>query len=349
MQVGSTAELETVLPALPAEAMLLEFYAARGDIYLCLLGPRGLDIRAVAPAAEVARHHRRLQFQLGKFALGADFVEKFGATIDAATTAALSALYRSLIAPVRAELRCRHLVVVPHGLLHHLPFHALFDGERYLIDDFTISYAPSATVFRLCQERAGGPGEGVLVVGVPDDRAPLIVEEARAVAELFPGSRLLLGREASRESLVALGAGRRIVHIATHGHFRRDNPMFSAIPLGDGRLSLFDLYDLRLEADLVVLSGCGTGLSEVEGSDELVGLTRGLLYAGARSVMATLWDVNDESTAALMRSFYRGLLDDPRPADQLRRAQRELRQRYAHPYYWAPFLLIGRPDLTPQD
>ena len=118
----------------------------------------------------------------------------------------------------------------------------------------------------------------------------------------------------------------------------------SSIQLGAGRLSLFDLYDLELNAELVMLSGCGTGLSEVRGGDEIVGLARGLLYAGARSVGVTLWDVNDKTTAELVRAFYRELVEtDADPARALRRAARHLRDSHPHPYYWAPFVLIGSP------
>ena len=95
------------------------------------------------------------------------------------------------------------------------------------------------------------------------------------------------------------------MHIATHGMFRRDNPMFSSIRLGDGPLSVYDLYELRLSAELVTLSGCGTGLSVVVGGDEQLGLVRGLLYAGARAVLLTLWDAYDSSTADFMKSVLR--------------------------------------------
>jgi CHAT domain-containing protein len=181
------------------------------------------------------------------------------------------------------------------------------------------------------------------VLGVADERAPHILGEAQAVAEALPEATLLLGEEASEEALRRRGAGCRFVHIATHGLFRRDNPMFSAIQLGTTRLSLFDLYDLRLDAELVVLSGCGTGLNAVLGADELVGLTRGLLYAGARSVLVTLWDVNDASTAEFMRRFYRHLSRDPHRARALGRTMRDLRRSHPLPYHWAPFVLVGHP------
>lgn len=133
----------------------------------------------------------------------------------------------------------------------------------------------------------------------------------------------------------------RILHIATHGFFRRDNPLFSAIRLGDGFLSLFDLYRLDLKADLVTLSGCSTGLSTVVGGDELLGLTRGLLHAGARAVLLSLWDVQDESTAEYMAMFYRRMSEGENAAVASRDALRNLRNKYEHPYYWAPFCLVG--------
>ena len=112
--------------------------------------------------------------------------------------------------------------------------------------------------------------------------------------------------------------------------------MFSSISLGDSHLNLFDLYQLNLPCELVTLSGCGTGLNMVVGGDELLGLVRGLLYAGAQGVLVTLWDVNDQSTAEFMKLFYTALqAKGIRPAIQ--EAMAEIRRRYAHPYYWAPF------------
>src|SRR6185437_12451827 len=131
-------------------------------------------------------------------------------------------------------------------------------------------------------------------------------------------------------------------HIATHGTFRQDNPMFSGIRLGDAYLNLYDLYQLQLEADLVTLSGCATGLNVVTAGDELLGLIRGLLYAGAQSLLLTLWNVHDRSTADFMTSFYRRFQEGADKTAALQSAMHELRQRYPHPYYWAPFVLIGK-------
>lgn len=118
--------------------------------------------------------------------------------------------------------------------------------------------------------------------------------------------------------------------------------MFSGIRLGNAYLSLYDLYQLKLEAELVTLSGCATGLNVVTAGDELLGLIRGLLYAGAQSLLLTLWNVHDRSTAEFMGCFYECFQGGADKAAALRAAMQDVRERYPHPYYWAPFILIGK-------
>jgi CHAT domain-containing protein len=203
-----------------------------------------------------------------------------------ATQTHLSDLYRELIAPLRSRLDAAHLVFVPHSLLHYVPFHALHDGQRHLIDSFSISYAPSATIYALCQRRPPAAGESSLVLGVPDAQTPFILDEARAVAARLPGSELFVGAEATTQVLREKGAGSRFLHIAAHGFFRPDNPMFSGIRLGDSYLTLYDLYNLKLPAEMITLSACVTGLNVIAAGDELLGLARGLFRAGAASLRA---------------------------------------------------------------
>jgi CHAT domain-containing protein len=180
-------------------------------------------------------------------------------------------------------------------------------------------------------------------MGVPDSQAPWIESEARSVAQTLPGSRLLLREEATEARLRDWGPDSAYLHIAAHGVFRRDNALFSSVRIGDGSLSLLDFYRIPLAADLVTLSGCGTGLSAIVGGDELIGLIRGLLYAGARSVVASLWDVNDESTSLFMTALYRQIQRGASKSMAVREAMRETRELYPHPCHWAPFLLMGAP------
>lgn len=118
--------------------------------------------------------------------------------------------------------------------------------------------------------------------------------------------------------------------------------MFSAIRLGDSFLSLYDLYHLRLPVELITLSGCATGLNVVDAGDELIGMARGLLHAGAQSLILSLWDVHDSSTAQYMQSFYRHLGEGKTKAKSLQAAMIDLRESYPHPYQWASFFLVGR-------
>ncbi len=179
-------------------------------------------------------------------------------------------------------------------------------------------------------------------MGVPDPAAPHIEDEVKAVASVLPDAEVYVGPAATLEVLREKGSQSRFVHIATHGWFRQDNPMFSSISLGNSELSLFDLYHLSLPCELVTLSGCGTGLNVVVGGDELLGLKRGLLYAGAQGVMLTLWDVHDQSTAEFMKLFYERLQRDSNKAKAAQYAMAEIRRSYPHPFYWAPFVLVGK-------
>jgi tetratricopeptide (TPR) repeat protein len=334
-------ELEAIRGALPEDTMVVEYYETRGTILAFLLSREGVEAVPVALASRVRHLLRLLRFQLSRFRLGSRYVRRHARGLEEATYAHLRELHDELLAPLRERLSRPRLVVVPHGALHYVPFHALHDGEGYLIDQRVVSYAPSASVYHLCRARGESPGSGALVLGVPDEDTAHIIEEVQAVAAALPGARMLLGSEATETVLRQWGPRSRVLHIATHGLFRHDNPLFSSVHLAGSRLSLFDLYGLDLPARLVTLSGCGTALHVVEGGDELVGLARGLLFAGARAALVTLWDVNDLSTAEFMTRFYRHLSDGRDLASAVQAAMRDLRRSHPHPYHWAPFVLTG--------
>ena len=118
--------------------------------------------------------------------------------------------------------------------------------------------------------------------------------------------------------------------------------MFSGIRLGDGYLNLYDLYQMRLGANLVTLSGCATGMNLVAAGDELLGLQRGLFCAGATSLLLSLWDVHDRSTAMLMQEFYKNYIQTEDMVRSLQVAMRDVRSENPHPYFWAPFVLVGK-------
>ncbi len=334
--------LEEIREQLPADALLLEYYRVKDQILVSVLSKEELQIVPITLTSRVQKAMRLLQFQLAKFRFGRDYVKTFEQPLLEATQAHLRDLYQELIAPIRPMLQsAKHLVIVPHEFLHFIPFQALLDGDEYLIDAFTVSYAPSATVFAKCQARTFDGQQGTLVMGVPDAAAPLIRDEAEAVAAAMPDSTLLLGPDATAEKLRTLGATSSVIHIATHGFFRQDNPLFSGIKLGDSVLSLYDLYQYRLPAQLITLSGCATGLNVVSGGDELLGLVRGLFAAGAGTLLLSLWDVDDESTAEFMTAFYQSRREGKSNAAALQGIN-DLRKKRPHPFYWAAFKLTGK-------
>lgn len=334
--------LERVQASLPRDATLIEYYSTREGIVAAVVSREAVEILPVTVASRVVHLLHLLRFQLSKFRMGTDYVQRFGETLLRATESHLESLYAELVAPLRRIIRGKHLVFVPHGPLHFLPFHALRDGNAYLCDTYSVSYAPSATLFALCQEKATSKNATSLVLGIPDERAPQILAEVQSVATLLPQTDLFLGAQATSAVLREKAPRCGLLHIATHGTYRQDNPMFSSIRLGDGYVNLHDLYQVRIGARLVTLSGCATGMNVIAAGDELLGLQRGLFCAGATSLLLSLWDVHDRSTAELMKAFYGRYMETNDMAGSLQAAMQQLRQQNPHPYFWAPFFLVGK-------
>ncbi len=342
LEAPADFSLARLQSSLPPNAALVEYYSTGDRLVAVVVTRETLKINAVSVVSRVVHFLHLLRFQLSKFRMGTAYAHRFEQPLLTATMGHLEALYSELIAPIREQLNTKHLIFVPHGALHFLPFHVLRSRDEYLCDAHTISYAPSATVFTICQEKTGNDMPNSLVMGIPDERAPQILNEVQSVATLLPHPEVFLGAQATSEILRKRGSASSLLHIATHGTYRQDNPMFSGIRLGDGYLNLYDLYQIRLPAKLVTLSGCATGMNFVSAGDELLGLQRGLFCAGATSLLLSLWDVHDESTSALMQAFYRHYVQTGDMPGALQSAMKRLREQNPHPYFWAPFVLVGK-------
>jgi CHAT domain-containing protein/Tfp pilus assembly protein PilF len=270
--------------------------------------------------------------------------------------AALSGLYQSLINPLIELLRTNkvtHLIFAPHAMLHLLPFGALFDaseGERrYLLDEFAISYTPSASVLWFALNKPYVASESILAIDNPDGSLEFAGAEIAGIKELYPDTVVLSGQSATRSALLGRAKGFGIAHFACHGYFRGDAPEQSGLLLADGSLTMLDIINqLELDAWLVTLSACQTAKARPAGGDEVVGLPRALLYAGAPAVIASLWNVNDQATSILFQHFYANLKAGESPIKALREAQIATREHeqnnkrpFRDPYYWAAFILIG--------
>lgn len=262
-------------------------------------------------------------------------------------------LYQRLVTPVAAHLKHPRLTIISHGVLHYVPLAALHSGTEYLIDKYAIRHLPSASVMQFLRDGERAYTAGALVLGNPDLGDPRLdlafaQEEAVAVASMVPNSRAFLRKEANAAALRKYAQGFRYLHFATHGEFKADSPLESALILSkdgedDGLLTVNKLYSMRFDVNLVTLSACETGLGKIANGDDVVGLTRGFLYAGAATIVSSLWKVDDKATSDLMRTFYTQLSQQGK-LDALRRAQLETKRKYPAPYFWAPFQLMGQPE-----
>lgn len=289
----------------------------------------------------------------------------------------LKNLHKILVLPADDLIASKkNLLIIPQGVLHYLPFSSLLDSdEKYLVQRFSISYAPSASVIKFCFEKKESANKEIFAIGNPlfEDLPPLDAAEieVKRFASIFSSPLILTQDKATEAKFKEECKDFKILHLATHGELNKLYPLKSNLRLTkegieDGRLTVEEIFDLNLSANLVTLSACETGLSgayrklskrarekqdgQFPPGDELVGLTRAFIYAGTPSIIATLWTVYDESTARLMGEFYKNLKVMPK-AEALRRAQlsiinSEVRTTKgeisgSHPFFWAPFTLVG--------
>lgn len=334
--------LDALPAALGAGRALVAWHLQDGELIACVVTAEGVRHRC-SPAGDLVEQLHGLRFQMDALRHGAPALQRHHGQLLARVRGRLQQLHARVWAPVQPLLAgCTEVVVVPHRELHYLPFAALHDGQRWLVESHRLSLAPSAGVWLALQQRPAPRRERALVVGVAAPGLPQVAHETAAVAAAFgAGAQVLEGAAATQAALLRQAGDVDVLHLACHAQFRADNPAFSSLQLADGPLTLHDLRGLRLRAGLVVLSACETGLSRLAPGDELQGLVRTFLLAGAGSVLATLWPVDDAASAALAAHFYAALRGGERPAAALQRAQQALAADGAHPWLWGAFALHG--------
>ncbi len=271
-----------------------------------------------------------------------------------------ASLYKTLIEPIAAAGLLRdvdRLFLVPHATLHYVPFAALLHHSgkrsRVLIDNYTLAYLPAAATLVYGADQSGN-AKSVLALAPANTRLIYARQESHDISTFFPNQhKVLVGSQATESSFKRLAGQYDVIHLATHGYFNKLNPLLSGVILEpdaheDGRMEVHEILGLKLKAKLVTLSACDTALgsgyfAEIPAGDDFIGLTRAFLFAGAPSVLASLWEVNDRSALTLMHSFYNHLRETDK-ATALARAQRSMRTRsgpYRHPYFWSSFVLVG--------
>jgi len=322
-------------------------------------------------------------------------------------------LYSKLFEKLSDALKDKsHLIVIPDGILYHLPFESLICQKatnrnvvKYLLHDYIISYAPSSSILCYLKNEKRNINKNrkqLLAFGDPyfektnviaavrgeepekmfDDTSSTIAEfvdeeistrglyeqrgftfkrlpysgtEVTEISSSFPDAEkvIYLGERASEEAVKKENLSNyKYIHFATHGIIDQKIASRSGIvltldenPDEDGFLQMNEILNLKLDADLVTLSACQTGLGRLRKGEGIVGLTRAFMYAGTPSVVVSLWNINDRSTANFMKDFYSFLKEGSRTAESLRLSKLEMlksrRKLYQHPFYWAPFVLIG--------
>lgn len=342
-QHGDLLSLTRLQMALGTDRALIEYTTVDDKLVAFVVTSEHIEVvRDLGTEAEVVAEIERCRFQIDALRFGSTRVRNHLPTLTQRTQKHLRSLYDRLLRQIEPKIGERHLVIVPHRGLYYLPFQALHDGESYLIERREVSFAPSAVVLQQCLARSEPQFSTALLLGVADERIPGVYQELHALDRIFGEIKQYSDEAATTEVLRADAGHADVIHLACHAQFRSDNPLFSALRLGDGWFTARDAYALKLNCGLVTLSACETGMNAVAPGDELMGIARGFFSAGSPTVLMSLWTIDDEATTKLMMWFYSELARTKSPATALRTAQTKLLKEKPHPFFWSPFVVVGR-------
>jgi len=358
--------LNVIQPLLDEKSVLLEYFISDNKILIFVLSTQKLNVLMVPEG----RKSLRGKILLFRGSAVQNMNEQKSA--ESHWMKPMQGLYTLLIKPVHSQGLLsgkNHLIIAPQGLLHYIPFHALISRidtsarqlaqPHFLVEDYLISYTPSASVLKYCCKNKATHIDKPLLLAPKPAILPFSEQEVAQIAnELGSGAEYWLGENATETLLKKQCRNYSLLHFATTARFNKVNPLFSRLDLApsetdDGSLDVFETFGLNLmNANLVTLSACETALgsgytSRLPQGDDLVSLTRAFLYAGTPSVIASLWEVYDTSTALFMHRFYQHLKTSNK-VEALALTQRDMIGKhlsgdndYTHPYFWAPFVLIG--------
>ncbi len=337
--VSSPASLMALQQSMRAEHYeLLQYLVLEHAVIVWHIGPDSVTVRNVfLPRSEVIAKVAALQKTV------ADRNTRFDET-----TARELFLY--LVQPVLKDIHSERLVIVPHEDLNYIPFQVLQDpaDRRFLGERFQITYAPSASI--LLGLKASGTLTGGRLLAVADPAIPAAGVEVAAIAKLFPNrSKVIANALAPESDVKVVVRDFDIVHLSVHGKFDAAEPMLSYLSLtrgtaDDGKLTAAEMFGLPLEnSRLVVLSACETGRAEATHGNEILGMVRALMYAGANTLVLSYWEVDSDATALWMETFYQAALTHALPeAARMALVKVKSSPTYSHPYYWAAFAMVGR-------
>ncbi|MFZ5516326.1 MAG: CHAT domain-containing protein [Candidatus Zhuqueibacterota bacterium] len=337
---------DSLKAALPDSAMVIEYFYTEDQLFIFGMTQR----RVVAHSRPIA--DKQIMAMVSEF--------RDAISSQRSVNAIAGGLYDWLILPLEGELtNINHIVIVPHGVLHYLPFAALMDkNQGYLIHNYALSLAPSSMVLQLCLEKGGRFVNAdnwmpkIAAFGNPDLNnaqldLPFAEKEVESVELLYPDVTAYLRGKATETQFIQSSRQSQVVLMSCHGEFDAANPLFSSLLLApdqtnDGRLEAHEIFGLEMDSYLIAMSACETGMASISVGDEVIGLSRSFIYAGASSLLSSLWKVDDLATAVMVKRFFRYLKEGKSRAESLRLAMNFVSSTInAHPAYWAAFNLTG--------
>ena len=344
LQSASITSIDKIRGVLREDELIVEFYQARGLIYAFLLCRDNLQVMPLSRVGAVRDLLRSLQAQFAKFDLGKEYTERFAQGLSDEVVSNLTKLHRELIEPIRQHLENYRLIIIPDGPLHYLPFHALFDGSRYLGEDHVISYAGSSSLYYLSSRRHRDLSDHDLILGQESDKDR---GTAFQIGQVLRGTGIFRGPRADVATLEEHGPGSRFIHLDSRLTVREDNPLFSTLSLEDKEISILDIYHLRLPCSLFGLTGTGPGLRPSGNGEEVHVLARGLEYAGAETLLMPLWNVSGNPPEQFLKEFYTRAESESDKPLVFQEAIAQVRKQFPNPYYWSSYILRGKTGRSP--
>lgn len=371
-------QLADIQKQLPDDVVLLEYFPASDALYIFMITKDKIEAKSVPVAdtyldslvnkyryyiTDVTSMMRRGKFDLKMkdWKAGAD--ARFYDRHTKPLRDVMVKLYDYLILPVWNDIKSdqiKTITVIPAASLYYVPFQCLAteteDGDiSFLIEKKSVNYLTAATLMDLVSKSKTKGINNVLVFGNPDGSLPGAEEEAKVIQASYTNATLYKNQDATKDKAKTLSSNFEVVHFATHGFLSSDEPQKSFLLMApnaakgeDDKLTISEILRLPLKESnqLVVLSACNTSMGKSATGVELISLSRAFAVAGAPTTVATLWPVDDESTKIIMINFYDGLKKGLSKAEAMRKAQVALIKKgdfHVHPFFWAPYVMIGNP------
>lgn len=333
-----------LVPLLAPGELLIEYFVTEERILAAVVSRERRFLRSlgISPVTLV-RQLDHLRLQLDSFAATASRPLGSQAFLQRGTESRLRELHDALLLPLLREVpSIGRLTIVPHGILHQVPFECLHDGTGYIDRSLEVARCPTADFLIERRRRSRrSPARRCVAIAGTRPGSPFIEEEARGVIRSWGTAAGELLLDPSPAHALETMKEARLIHVSAHGNFREDNPLFSSLHVGPEVLFLADILETRLAADLVVLSACNSGQTFSGRGDALMGVAHAFLVAGAQRLVASLWRVHDQATAEWMEVFHRAYGKGPDAVAARRTASQAVREKWPHPFYWGGFCALG--------